>query len=248
MKIETAVAETVVKPLQLRGRFFTAVALRTSGEVDQTFFDALDDQLRRMPHFFENAPFVIDLEDVDGLEDGESMQQLVDALHRRKLSVFGVQNGTPRQEAAAARAGMISLSGGREAPLDRVRGAAKAESRKAQPVAEVPGPTTRLVTEPVRSGQKIFADCGDLVVVAPVSSGAELIATGNIHVYGQLRGRALAGVGGDEEARIFCQSLDAELLAVAGLYLTSEDLDAHGLRKKRIQAFLKDEKLQVETI
>ena len=110
----------------------------------------------------------------------------------------------------------------------------------------VPG-RTRLITDPVRSGQKVFADRGDLVVVGPVSSGAELVAVGNIHVYGALRGRALAGVNGDETARIFCQSLEAELLAIAGLYRTSEDLEA-GIRKARIQAFLKDDRLAVEPL
>ena len=104
-----------------------------------------------------------------------------------------------------------------------------------------------LITEPVRSGQKIVAERGDLVVCASVGSGAELVAVGNIHVYGALRGRALAGVNGDETARIFCQHLDAELLAIAGLYRTSEDLGPD-IRKQRVQAFLQDEKLVVEAL
>jgi septum site-determining protein MinC len=99
----------------------------------------------------------------------------------------------------------------------------------------------------VRSGQKIVAERGDLVVCASVGSGAELVAVGNIHVYGALRGRALAGVNGDETARIFCQHLDAELLAIAGLYRTSEDLGPD-IRKQRIQAFLQEEKLVVEAL
>ena len=85
------------------------------------------------------------------------------------------------------------------------------------------------------------------MVVAPVSSGAELIAHGNIHVYGRLRGRALAGVNGDRSARIFCQSLDAELIAIAGLYRTSEDLGPE-VRKQRIQAFLREDTLCVEAL
>jgi septum site-determining protein MinC len=99
----------------------------------------------------------------------------------------------------------------------------------------------------VRSGQRIFADRGDLIVSASVSSGAELIAHGNIHVYGALRGRALAGVNGERAARIFCQSLEAELIAIAGLYLTSDDLDP-AARRQRVQAFLRDEALCVQPL
>jgi septum site-determining protein MinC len=99
----------------------------------------------------------------------------------------------------------------------------------------------------VRSGQQIFAERGDLVVVASVSPGAELIARGNIHVYGTLRGRALAGVHGDSAARIFCEALDAELLAIAGLYKLSDAIDP-SLRRQRVQAFLDDGTLCVESL
>ncbi len=85
---------------------------------------------------------------------------------------------------------------------------------------------TRLVTEPVRSGTQIYARGSDLIVTASVSPGAELVADGNIHVYGALRGRALAGAGGDEAARIFCTRLEAELVSIAGRYLVSEHLPA----------------------
>ena len=120
---------------------------------------------------------------------------------------------------------------------------AVAEAKEPEPAL----PAGLLVTEPVRSGQRVFADRGDLVVVAAVSSGAELIAHGNIHVYGTLRGRALAGVNGDRTARIFCSSLEAELIAIAGLYRTSDDLGP-SVRKQRVQAFLRDETLCVEPL
>ena len=82
-----------------------------------------------------------------------------------------------------------------------------------------------IITEPVRSGRQIYAARGDLIVMGPVSAGAELLADGNIHVYSSLRGRALAGISGDTNARIFCHSLEAELVSIAGLYRVSEDLD-----------------------
>lgn len=98
-----------------------------------------------------------------------------------------------------------------------------AEQKPAEPPAPVVRPT-KLVTTPVRGGVQIYAAGGDLIVLAPVSPGAELLADGNIHVYGPMRGRALAGVKGDTSARIFCQQLAAELVSIAGNYKVAEDL------------------------
>ncbi|WP_172327619.1 septum site-determining protein MinC [Mangrovicoccus sp. HB161399] len=259
---DTTAADPVatVKPFQIRGRFFTAVALRLAGNADQDFYKALDAELMRMPHFFDHAPFVIDLGEVGAALKGEALTQMIEALKRRKLSVFGVQNGTPEQTEIAKRAGLLPLPGGRDAPLDRVetqrreaeRMVAERKAKSGAAAAEeAPPPAAKpsavIVTEPVRSGQKIYADRGDLVVVSSVSNGAELVAAGNIHVYGTLRGRALAGVNGDTSARIFCQSLDADLVAVAGLYLTYDDYAREHL-KKPVQVFLENDKLRVDAL
>ncbi len=235
---------TTARAFQIRGRFFTAIALRVDARPDDAFMAALDAQLQQTPQFFADAPVVIDLENAAALVQRGDLVRLVDALRKRKLSVFGVQNGTGEQTADAAAAGLIALSGGRDVPA---RGGQRRGEAKAPAPAEPPPAENRLVTTPVRSGQTVFADRGDLVVVAPVGSGAELIAAGNIHVYGPLRGRALAGVNGDSNARIFCQSLDADLLAIAGVYRTSETLGAE-LRQKSVQAYLEGEDLKVEPL
>ncbi|WP_018001492.1 septum site-determining protein MinC [Paracoccus sp. N5] len=234
-----------LKPIQIRGRFFTAVALHLSGRPDAGFFDALDARLAQVPLFFDNAPLVIDLEQAEGLESVDEILRLTDDLRARNLSVFGIQSGTAAQAAAARAAGLISLAGGRDVPLDRVsRQGSRAEAPA--PVREAPQPS-KMVTQPVRSGQMIFADRGDLVIVGSVSSGAEVIASGNIHIYGRLRGRALAGVNGDTSARIFCHALDAELLAIAGLYRTSENLGPDTPRDN-VQVWLDGEKLRIESL
>lgn len=237
-----------VKPFQIRGRFFTAVALRLDARVDDAFLAALDAQISQAPAFFDDAPVVIDLERVAATLPKPELVRLIDGLKGRGLSVFGVQNGNEAQIAVARAAGLIPLKGGREVPLDRT--ARKSDpAPKAAPAAPEPEitPATRLITEPVRSGQRIFNDRGDLIVTAPVSAGAELIAEGNIHIYGRLRGRALAGVNGDTSARIFCQSLDAELLAISGLYRTSEDFGP-AIRNEPVQVFLRDEMLYIEKL
>ncbi|MDF3866958.1 septum site-determining protein MinC [Pseudomonas denitrificans (nom. rej.)] len=111
-----------------------------------------------------------------------------------------------------------------EATVEAPEAAAQAAAEKpAEPPAPVVRPT-KLVTTPVRGGVQIYAAGGDLIVLAPVSPGAELLADGNIHVYGPMRGRALAGVKGDTSARIFCQQLAAELVSIAGNYKVAEDL------------------------
>lgn len=229
-------------PLQLRGRFLTAVVLPVAESADEEFYAGLDALLRQSPQFFANAPLVLDVGEAQGLETEDAFRAVVRHLRARQLTPFGIQNASTRQSLAASGAGLATLQGAdREAPLDR-------ESRPApeQRQAEPPH-AARLVTEPVRSGQCIAAEHGDLVVVAPVSSGAELIARGNIHVYGRLRGRALAGVHGDRTARIFCQSLEAELIAIAGLYKTSDALGSVGA-KQRVQAFLEDDTLRIEAL
>jgi len=236
-------AASSVAPFQIRGRFFTAIVLEMNGPVDGAFYEALDTKLAQAPHFFTNAPFVLDLGRVSIGLSGD-FTGLVHELRRRKLTLIGVQNGTIEQNRAALTAGLITLQGGRDAPAEDEKGGAPTAA--AGP-AEPPAGAALLVTEPVRSGQRIFADSGDLVVVASVSSGAELIARGNIHVYGRLRGRALAGVNGDVKARIFCQGLEAELIAIAGLYRTSDDIEA-AARKQRIQAYLKNDALCIEPL
>lgn len=246
---EIAQRVATLKSLQIRGRSFTAVALHLIGRPDQDFFAAVDARLRQTPQFFENAPLVIDLEQAEDM-DSAALTRLATELRGRRLSVFGVQGATQEQARAAASAGLIALPGAaRSAPLERVSRPEFRQQNAPEPAPEreAPPPATRTITQPVRSGQTVFADRGDLVIIGSVSSGAEIIATGNIHVYGRLRGRALAGVNGDTSARIFCHDLDAELLAIAGLYLTSENLGPETPRQY-VQAFLDGEKLRVESL
>ncbi|WP_417912240.1 septum site-determining protein MinC, partial [Candidatus Electronema sp. TJ] len=105
----------------------------------------------------------------------------------------------------------------------------------------------KIVTEPVRSGQSVTVGQGDLTVLASVGSGAEVAASGSIHVYGALRGRAFAGCGGDQNARIFCHKLEAELVAITGIHLVSEDFPAH-LRSKAAQVRLHGGRLHITAL
>ncbi|MCI5209504.1 MAG: septum site-determining protein MinC, partial [Candidatus Electrothrix sp. ATG2] len=116
---------------------------------------------------------------------------------------------------------------------------------------EIPEPATppaaTVTTEPIRSGQRIVADQGDLIVLASVGSGAEVTAAGNIHVYGALRGRAFAGNAGNRQARIFCQQLEAELVAVAGIYLVNEKFP-DSLRAQPVHIRLQGERIRLSPL
>jgi septum site-determining protein MinC len=200
------------------------------------------------------------------------LARLAELLRRHNLVPVAVRNPTDSQQVQAVSAGWAilqsGLAPGRKAPGTRGQQDAKpaADARTSQPpaapaaVAE-PGaaepPTgadlaepfeTQLpglvVRTPVRSGQVIHAVGGDLVVIAPVSSGAELIADGNIHVYGPLRGRALAGARGNSDVSIFCLGLEAEFISIAGRYLMADEL-AKVVRGKPMRAYLEGESLVV---
>lgn len=239
--ISTRSRRASVAPFQVRGRFFTAIVLQVTGAPDADFYKTLDTILTQAPHFFTNAPFVLDLNHATGIGPAFDFIGLTRELRKRRLTLIGVQNGTIEQNRAALSAGLISLQGGSDLP------ASGRDNGTAADDGEAPSRTTLLITEPVRSGQQIFSETGDLVVVASVGSGAELIARGNIHVYGRMRGRALAGVNGDSTARIFCQSLEAELIAISGLYRISDDIDP-SLRTRRVQAYLQDDALRIEPL
>ncbi|WP_255418647.1 septum site-determining protein MinC [Paracoccus sp. JM45] len=230
---------------QVRGRFLTALVLRIDSEkADGPFFAQLDEQLHRTPQFFSGAPLVLDLGKSVELNRPDNIRDLVQNLRQRDLRVFGVQNASGIDDEMLQSLGLIAVTTGRDAPLPRDNGPAKTTAAAAPAARPV---ENKVVRSHVRSGQMVVAENGDLTVIGSVASGAELMAAGNIHVYGALRGRALAGCHGDETAHIFCQNLSAELVAIAGLYKTSETLDAE-VRQRCTHIYLEDEKLRMEVI
>ncbi|HEV2300406.1 MAG TPA: septum site-determining protein MinC [Stellaceae bacterium] len=232
----------------VQGAVFTVMVIRAASLRDAAFAEALAEQVRRSPRFFLNAPVVLDLRDTNAFTGEAEFDAARQILRRHTLSLVGVQNALPAQLEAAAAAGFASFAPNSTQP----RRPPPTESPQSEPApAVVPAPAaptasgkTRLVTQPVRSGTQIYARGGDLVVLAPVSPGAEIVADGNIHVYGALRGRALAGAGGDSQARIFCTRLEAELVSIAGRYLVSEQLPADQLQQA-VQIALVDDRLTI---
>lgn len=223
----------------------------------------LADKVRHAPHLFERAPLVVDLSHLSALPDIDTVQSLLAHIRSAGLIPVGLAYGTSDNEQLARALGLPLLAKFRAA-YERAGGEPMVAtpappSRNAPEPAPVPAPApapatpaaapsaggaTLHVDQPVRSGQQVYARGGDLVLNKLVANGAEVIADGSIHVYGALRGRALAGALGDEKARIYCREFHAELVSIAGHYRVFESIPDE-LRGQPVQVGLDGEKLVI---
>jgi septum site-determining protein MinC len=188
---------------------------------------AMDERYGATPDFFSRDPVVIDLTHLASLDAKVDFEALVKLLTRFNLNPVAVRGGTTRQTEAALAAGLGEAPDAHPARTETVVKEVVREIVREVPVevqVEVPvGVPTLIIDKPLRSGQQVYAKGGDLVVLAAVNNGAEVIADGSIHVYAPLRGKAIAGAKGNTEARIFSTSLEPELLSIAGTYRTTEN-------------------------
>ena len=227
---------------QLKGSMLAITVL----ELAQNDLERLDRQLavkvEQAPDFFNNTPLVLALDKLPADSDLD-LPALIALCRKHGQRTLALRAGDPQIIEAA---GVLDLpvlppSGAKERKLDL---ASKAPAEPAKPAEPLYRPT-RVVTTPIRGGQQVYAKDGDLIVLAAVSPGAELLADGNIHVYGPLRGRALAGIKGDTNARIFCQQLAAEMVSIAGRYKVAEDLRRDPLWTEAVQLKLSGDVLNI---
>ncbi len=220
--------------IEIKGSSFTLPVLKLLGNDVDLVIKQLQTKISQAPDFFHNAPIVIDLTKLSETGQKIDFTQLGKGLKKNGLIPVGVRGGNEKLNEAAQTSNFSVLADGKAEP--KTTPTAEQIAPEIEPPVPTPPPEpptteqipvigSRLVTRPVRSGQKIYAAGTDLIILAPVSYGAEIMADGNIHIYGTLRGRALAGVLGDLEARIFCIDLRAELISIAGHYRISENLD-----------------------
>jgi septum site-determining protein MinC len=220
--------------VRLRGRSYVAfVFVPTVPILD--WLQEIDATIARSPGFFAGRPVVIDLSSVDLSQSGIS--HLLASLQDRNIRVLGIEGV---EEARLTPTMPPLLSGGRSCVVEP--GAPKKAETKT-----VAKPTSLLLESPVRSGQTIIFPEGDVTILGSVGSGAEVVAGGSIHVYGALRGRAMAGVNGHASARIFCQKIEAELLAIDGFYQTADDID-DALRGRPAQAWLQGNTMRITAL
>jgi septum site-determining protein MinC len=233
-------------PFDLKGTMAPLTVLRLRSLDLAVIERHLRIKIAQLPQLFLNAPVLIDVGTLAGHGAGLAIEELVRSLRSCKLVPVAIANLADelRERAIAAGLGIMQQAAGRPRPDDRAAAppstaaesievghaagrtpAAPPRAGGLAPAAPASGHAGPLViTQPVRSGQVVYAQNADLVVLAPVNPGAQVIADGHIHIYSALRGRAVAGVQGLLGARIFCQRLDAELVAISGAYLTADDI------------------------
>src|SRR5882757_3556658 len=228
--------------MRFRGRSYMAFVLTPEPPIADWLSD-LDDWIRSSTGYFVGRPVVLDLSSVTLSSSG--IAHLVSELSARDIRVMGLETA----DAADLAPGLPPvLRGGRAVSnIEAIETAREKAKPSAQPSEKSQEPPSLMLDTPVRSGQSVFFPHGDVTVLGSIASGAEVMAGGSIHVYGALRGRALAGTGGNSRARIFCSRIEAELLAIDGYYRTADDVDAN-LRGKRVQAWLDGDKLMIAAI
>jgi septum site-determining protein MinC len=207
------------------------------------WLSALDAQMDRSPNFFDARPVVVDLGSVP--REQPNVAQFLQLLEKRGIRIIGTEGAHPAWDGIEAwgRPLPTSAKPGREIEPPET----KSPAPLADPTPSGGEPNTLLIDQPVRSGQSIVFERGDITVLGSVASGAEVMAGGSVHVYGTLRGRAVAGLSGHPGARIFCRKLQAELLAIDGVYQTADNMPAK-LLGKPVQAWLDGEQMKLSVL
>jgi septum site-determining protein MinC len=224
-----ATAKATRQPVRMRGRSYVAFTFCPVVPI-AGWLEEIDATLARSPGFFVGKPVVLDLSAVDLSQS--AIAHLVASLEQRDIRVLGIEG----VDAGHLTTSMPPLlTGGRNCVLT--------QNEPKKPEAK-PKSTSLLVESPVRSGQSVVFAEGDVTVLGSVGSGAEIVAGGSIHIYGTLRGRAMAGVNGNAAARIYCQRIEAELLAIDGYYQTAEEISAT-LRNRPAQAWLQGDIMRI---
>lgn len=232
------------KSVDIKGNMYTLMSiLLHDNNIDNVATD-LAGRVQQAPAFFKNTPVIVDfsLVEITVSFDFSRLFKVVRQQQLLPVAVRGISDDL-REKMQSAGVPIVEL-------------ASTPSSEEKQEVADAPAQdpqasksrsTARIIEQPVRSGQQCVSKYGDLILLSQISSSAELIANGNIHVYGTLRGRALCGVHGDTSARIFCTALEADLVSIAGHYKVLEEVPA-AVKNRPVQISLQDEQLLIEPL
>lgn len=215
------------KNLDLKGGSFTLSVLHLLDDDLNNAMRTLEEKISQAPAFFDNAPMVVDISCLKKTPDFMKLKSSIEKLGMRVVGITGYKENNIRE--AIKKAGLPLMNPAQQqSKIDTLR-------------------PTKVITTPIRSGQQVYAKNTDLVIINHVSAGAEIIADGSIHIYGVLRGRAIAGASGQKDARIFCQNLQSELLSISGTYWLSEAIPEQ-YSSRPVEISLKDNSLNIEHI
>lgn len=197
--------------------------------------------VEKTPNFFDATPVLLDLTTIESQDLPVDLLALIALLKQYYLHPIGIKCHHAAHKEIAKDKNLALIA--------QTKNVATEKKSSVESVSTPTLVTAKIVDQPVRSGKQIYAKGGDLIITAPVSHGAEIIADGNIHIYNTLHGRALAGAQGNIEAKIFCKKLEAELVAIAGHYLVSEQIsEAYKASEQMVEISLRENKLQFRSL
>ena len=229
---------------ELKGTTFTISVLHLSDGNPDRIRQLLEAKVAQAPQFFNCAPLVLNVERLSEIPDFEQLRELVESEDFVLVGITGARDEAMKTAAKAA--GLAVMVSGKSRKTDPEPAAPAPDPVEAAPV-QAPMEPSKVHVGPVRSGQQLYAAGTSPVVLGSVSPGAEVIADDSIHIYGALRGRAIAGAKGNPLARIYCQQLQAELLSIAGTFQLSDALPA-GLIQEPVHIRLDNEQLRIDRI
>lgn len=234
---------------ELKGTTFTISVLHLSDGNPARIRQLLEAKVAQAPQFFNCAPLVLNVERLEAIPDFEQLRELVESEDFVLVGITGARDEAMKTAAKAAGLAVMVSGKSRKAEPEPTPPVPEPKPVEAAPVPPVPAPVeaSKVHVGPVRSGQQIYAAGTSRVVLGSVSPGAEVIADDSIHVYGALRGRAIAGAKGNPKARIYCQQLQAELLSIAGTFQLSDALPA-GVIQEPVHIRLDNEQLRIDRI
>lgn len=238
--------------LQLKADLLPITVLHIMHHDLDAIIRQLNQSISKAPNYLSHAPIIIDINSLESDQHKQlNLDKLCQKLREKKIIPIGIRGLSEKDQENALQNGLVFLKN------DKSGNTHESHKKTTANATEAPQKTTstneklgssKIIIKPVRSGTRVYAKDSDLVIMAPVNPGAECIADGNIHVYAPLRGRALAGANGNTEARIFCKSLEAELIAIAGQYLVNEDIVVPKKGYALIQIYLENGKIKIEGV
>lgn len=232
--------------LQLKADFVPLTVLKLSQCDLRNIAQELDMAITKAPKYFTHAPVIVDILNLGPLKTELDIPGLCALLREKKIIPVGIRGIEGKQKNIATENGLAILKSPLNTPDEAP--AEKAEAKKTPEKVELKYKQAKIITKPIRAGTRVYAKDSDLVILAAVNAGAEVIADGNIHIYAPLRGRALAGASGDKNARIFCQAIEAELVSIAGHYWVKDHIQEPREVKSMFQIYLENDKLKLDSL
>ena len=238
---------------QIQSASFVVPVLELRGPDPADVYTFLKNKAESAPNLFSGAPIIVDISELSDLPDLLRIKDAVGRTGFLLVGFTGIKNEADRAQFATLNIPVLSASAGSASRpqqpqiVERVKEVIKEVRVPVEKPVPVPAAKTRIFRGKIHSGQKIYAEGSDLIVIGDVGNGAEVLADGSIHVYGRLLGKAFAGIKNNDSAMIFCDSFDPELVSINGIYILSDRI-TDSQRMKRVAVSLNNNRIEVQSL